>query len=410
MTRIHFVLLLLWTTSLHAGDWPQWRGPTNDGKAAPDQNPPIRFSSNQNVIWKTELPSRGHASPTIVGDRIFLATADGEKKTQSVIGIDRASGRILWERVVFTGGLPRKIHSKNTHASGTIASDGKRIFGAFYNSDALQVVALDFNGKILWKRNAGKYAPRKYEFGYGASPTVHNGLVIVAAEYEGGGFIAGLKAATGDIVWRAKRPKQPSFSSPIVGKMAGREQLVISGCKLMESYDPATGKKLWTIPATSPATCGTVVWDGDLVFASGGYPNKETVAVKADGSGKIAWKNSEKCYEQSMLAHKGYVYAVSDQGVAFCWRAKDGEEMWRHRLGGAVSASPILVGNRIYAANERGKFFVFAASPDDFELFAENQLGDESFATPSFCDGRIYIRVAYKERGKRREVLYCFGE
>ena len=95
--------------------------------------------------------------------------------------------------------------------------------------------------------------------------------------------------------------------------------------------------------------CGTMVWDGDIVIASGGFPDKETIAVKADGSGKVLWKNQQKCYEQSMLTHAGYVYALDDNGIMFCWRASDGQVMWSQRLQGPVSSSPVLAGGNIEA-------------------------------------------------------------
>ena len=149
-------------------------------------------------------------------------------------------------------------------------------------------------------------------------------------------------------------PRMPtiSYSSPIVAHVAGRDQLLISGGKVVASYDPENGKPLWTADATTSATCGTMVWDGGLVFASGGYPDAETAAIAADGSGRVVWRNREKCYEQSMLAVDGYVYAVNDRGIAYCWKADDGTQMWQQRLGGggAVSSSPILAGGNIYCA------------------------------------------------------------
>ena len=157
------------------------------------------------------------------------------------------------------------------------------------------------------------------------------------------------------------------------------------------------------------ATCGTMVWDGDLVFASGGYPKSETVCLRAS-DGRLVWRNDQKCYEQSMLAVDGYVYAVTDRGIAYCWRATDGREMWSSRLqGGAVSSSPILANGNIYFGNERGTFYVFKAQPTSFELVARNQLGQEAFATPTICDSRIYIRAAANSGSGRQETLYCIG-
>jgi hypothetical protein len=152
------------------------------------------------------------------------------------------------------------------------------------------------------------------------------------------------------------------------------------------------------------------VWDGDLVFASGGYPKAETVAVKADGSGRVAWRNGTKCYEQSMLAWEGHVYAVSDAGVAFCWSAADGTERWSARVSGKPSASPVLAAGNIYVSDERGLTTVFRADPKEFKEVAKNRLGDQAYATPSFCGNRIYARVAKGSGPRRQEYLYCIGK
>src|SRR5690606_14903374 len=120
------------------------------------------------------------------------------------------------------------------------------------------------------------------------------------------------------------------------------DQLIISGGDRVTSYDPASGQVLWQVQGASMATCGTVVWEGDMVFASGGYPGKETLGVKVGPRGaEVVWRNGEKCYEQSLLVSGGYVYAINDNGIAFCWDAQTGKEMWKTRLGGPVSASPV---------------------------------------------------------------------
>ena len=132
--------------------------------------------------------------------------------------------------------------------------------------------------------------------------------------------------------------------------------------------------------------------------------------MAADGSGKVAWRNTVKCYEQSMLAHNGYLYAVSDRGVAYCWKASDGTQMWSSRLGGNISVSPVLAGGNIYVSNERGTTFVFKANPRKFEPVARNQLGNSAFATPSICGNRIYLRIANRGSRGSQDWLYCIGK
>jgi outer membrane protein assembly factor BamB len=145
-----------------------------------------------------------------------------------------------------------------------------------------------------------------------------------------------------------------------------------------------------------------------LVFGSGGYPKKETVAINAK-NGQVIWRNLDKSYEQSMLATGGYLYTLNDNGIAICWRASDGQEMWKERLGGPVSASPLLVGENIIASNEKGEFFVFKANPQKLEILHRTQMGNESFASPAISGNRMFLRVASGQGRGRQETVYCIG-
>ena len=356
-----------------------------------------------------KVPGRGHSSPTVVGKHIFLTTSDAAKQTQSVLAFDRATGKALWTKVVNKGGFPAGIHEKNTHASGTVASDGKRVFALFYNHDAVQTVALNFDGEIVWNTHLKPYAPRVYEFGYGCSTVIEGDHVIVAGDYEKGGFLAALDRVSGEEVWRTKRPGNSlNWSTPSVATIRGKRQILIGGFQMIASYSPKDGSLLWKADgATAKASCGSPVWDDKRVYMSSGYPERITSAVEA-GTGKVLWTNQDKSYEQSLLVHKGYVYTLNDNGIARCWRGADGTEMWSARLGGPVSASPVLVGDRIYVANERGSFFVFKADPKAFTKLGESTLGSQIMATPAFCGDRIYARVIARGNGIQ-EYLYCIG-
>ncbi len=388
-----------------AAEWAQWRGPNGNNIAEAGQIVPTTWSDSQNVVWKVDVPGRGHSSPTVIGDLIVLTSADEQTQRQAVFGFDRKTGKQKWATVISQGGFP-KVHDKNTHASSTACSDGGRIYATFSHHNKVEAVALDLTGALVWRKDVGGFLPRQYEYGYAASPTLYKGTLIISGDCDTVAWLKALDTKSGEFVWEQERPTKLNWSSPIIATVAGKEQLFISGCEMMASYDPRTGLPLWSTPCLTMATCGTVVWDADTVYASGGYPKKETVAVKADGSGQILWKNQVKCYEQSMLIHNGYLYGIDDNGIAYCWEASTGREMWKERLQGPVSASPVLVGDTIYASNERGVTFVFKADPQRFHAIARNQLGDESFATPTVVDNRMYIRVA--GRG-RQETLYAIG-
>jgi outer membrane protein assembly factor BamB len=184
--------------------------------------------------------------------------------------------------------------------------------------------------------------------------------------------------------------------------------MVLGGCNLITSLDPATGRKLWEIDGSTEECVTTAASDGVRIFSSGGYPRNHTVSVVADGSGKIAWQNNVRLYVPSPIVKNGHVFGVLDGGMAVCWKSDTGEELWKERLSGDFYSSPVMVGERIYASNVKGKTFVFEATPKTFKIIAQNQLGDEAYATPAICGSRIYLRVA-KHEEKREEFLYCVG-
>lgn len=387
-------------------DWPWWRGPERNGVANPDQNPPISWSDTENVIWKSPIPGRGHSSPTIVGNRIFLATADEKEETQSVLCYDRKTGKQLWQTVVHRGGLMQK-NAKSSGASATVACDGDRVFIDFANRGAVYVTALSLDGKQLWQTRIADYIIHQ---GYGASPTVYQSLVIAAADSHAGGVIAGLDRTTGEIKWKHDRPKVPNYPSPVVLKVAGRDQLLMTGCNLLSSFDPLTGSTLWEVKGATTECVTSTVTDGTRIFSSGGYPKNHLSAVAADGSGKIVWENKDRVYVPSLLERDGYLFGVLDAGMAACWKSDTGEQKWKKRLSGEFSASPVLVGDKIYATNEVGDTFIYRANPEKFEQIAVNKLGEQAMATPTICGGRIYARVVVEEDGKRQEMLYCLGK
>jgi len=386
-----------------AYEWRQWRGPNGNGVAEASARPPLNWSESENVKWKAAIPGRGHSSPIVVGDLVIVTTATD--RAQMVVAVDRSNGSLRWQTTVHEGGLPAKKHRKNTDASPTPASDGSSLFVAFHNGKGIQLTALDLEGGVLWQREAGPFVC-DYGFGYAASPVLHGDLLITAAEFTEAGWLAAFRKQDGAPVWRTPRRIKTSYSSPIVARVAGREQVLLSGGFRVSGFDPADGRPLWEVESALSATGGTLVWSEDTVFSSGGFPDRETLAIRAGESAEIIWKENDKSYEQSLLYHDGHLYAFNDNGIALCWDAASGEEKWKVRLGGPVSSSPVLAGGRIYAMNERGITYVYRPSPGAFEKLAENQLGEEGFATPVFVGEEIFLRTATLAGG-RQEWLYC---
>ncbi len=417
MVRLLASLILILCISIEPSrgeDWSSWRGPGGDNHAPDGVDIPLRWNlkTGENIAWKTPVPGRGHSSPVIVGDAIFLTTANKSDQTQSLVKFDRKSGRLVGHWVLHRGTLPSEIHPNNSHASPTPAFDGEDLMVTFYTDNAIWISKVTVDGRVLWQKRVAEFKPSRFQFGYGASPLVEGNLVIVAAEYDGPeSGLYGLDTATGKTIWKVARPINLNFATPIAATIAGQRQILIGGGELIAAYDPATGKLLWSIDSSTEAICGTIVWDGRRVLISGGNPASGTWCVAGDGSRRELWSNRVKCYEQSLLVIPNHVFAVADSGVAYCWRTADGKEMWKQRLfGGGISASPLLVGDRIYIAAESGEMFVIAASPDRFEPLAEQKTGDSIFASPVAIDDRLYVRTGVGSGDGRQEYLVAIGQ
>jgi len=406
-----FLLALSLTASLtFANDWPQWRGPDVNNHAAASAKPVTEWSSDKNVRWKTPIPGRGHSTPIVVGDRLYLTTSDKEKETQSLIALDRKSGKLLWNQTIHQGGFPSELHKENSAASASAQWDGTNILVVFQNKEQIKVSSVSPQGEIVWSQTVGDYHP-KFPFGYGSTPVLYKKDLIVVVGTEAGGFITSLNTANGEERWRIKRDGHDYWATPVVAKVAGKEQLLISGTGKISSYDPSNGQLFWEAPLTPESTCGTIVWTDEMVFASGGYPKNQTAGIMADGSGKVVWKNLECCYEQSLLSYRNHIYAITDKGFAHCWDARTGEEKWSERVGrGGVMASPLAVGDHIYATLKDGSTVIFKAHSESYQEVAKNQLGNDTYASPVAVDNELFLRVGLVDQGNRQEVLYSLSQ
>ncbi|MFN8708885.1 MAG: PQQ-binding-like beta-propeller repeat protein [Planctomyces sp.] len=389
-----------------AEDWPSWRGPTGDGIVADNQKVATEWDgeSKKNIAWSIPIPGRGHGSPIVVGDQIVIATAVKDPEKQLLLCFDKKDGKQIWESVIHEGNQPTKGNTKSTLASSSAACDGTLYFINFLNGDSAWTTAVDRNGKKVWQTRISEF---KIHQGFGSSPLIFEDLVLVTSDNDAGGAVTALNRETGEVVWTRKRPQKPNYTSPVVVKAAGKTQLIVIGCNLVTSLDPKTGKELWEVEGATTECVTSTVTDGERVFTSGGYPKNHIAAVAADGSGKVVWENTLRAYVPSLLYRDGHLFAVLDAGVATCLRSDTGEEVWKERLKGTFSGSPVMIGNTVYCTNEEGQTFVFEATPKAFRLIATNQLGDSCFATPTICGGSIYLRSGHSKDGQRQEMLSC---
>lgn len=390
-----------------ATDWPWWRGPKLDG-IAPASKPPLEFGPTQHVKWKVSVPGRGHASPILWGQRIFIATADEVSQESLLLAYDRASGRELWKTELHRGGFMKKVHRRNSHASSTPVCDGERVFVCFIHLERLWLSATDLNGKLLWQKDVGPYDAI---YGYGPAPAIYQNTVIVCADNDQtqSAFMAAVHRRTGEIMWRVRRLDVDTYATPIVPRVAGRDQLLLGGGGWLMSYSPTTGRELWKCAGpTAETTANTVAFSTDRVFVSGGYPKPYALmSVKADGSGDVTqthvnWRTERGMpYVPSPLYHNGLLYIVDDNGIATCTDSSSGKPVWQKRLGGDFSASVVLCGDRLYAASEQGIIHVLKIGRQ-YEELARNDLKDEIMATPIILNDKIYVRT--------KSQLFCFGE
>ena len=401
------LILLSFLFPLQAADWPQWRGADQNNHAPSTAKPPIEWSEDKNVSWKTAIPGHGHSTPIFVKGRIYLTSADKNKSTQSLLCLDRKTGKVIWSKVVHQGGFPTPLHSENSPASASAQWDGQNILVTFQNDKKIKVTAISPDAKTIWSKAVGSYLP-SYPFGFGSTPILYKEIFIVVIGTEKGGGLAALKSYNGKEVWKTPRAGHDYWATPVVATVGGKEQLFISGINKFSSYEPTTGNLNWEVEAGAKSMCGTIVWTDDMIFASGGFPEKETAGVKADGTGTKVWQNKVVCYEQSLLSHNNLIYAIADDGRAYCWDAKTGEKKWSEKLGRrGVMASPLAVGDHIYATLKNGTTVIFKASGDRFEKIAENKLGDDTYASPVALDNQLFLRVGKVDRGERQEFLYC---
>ena len=390
-----------------SGDWPWWRGPNGDGKSA-DTKVPVEWAEGQNVLWKKPIAGKGHSSPIVVGQRVFLTTADADADTQSVLSLDRETGEPSWETVVHRGGMTTKLHNKATYADCTLASSGDQLYALFYHDGGLHVSALDMEGQIPWQTPVGSFNTK---FGYGSSPALFESFVIVAVDDPAKGFLAAIHRKTGEIMWRTPRKTTSAgnYATPVLVKVGDETQLVINGTWVIAGYDPRTGEQLWSVDSPAEASINSMAAGGGFVYASGGTPKKRTMCVRPDvnleaGVERVVWtvdRASATSYVPSLLFHDGMLFNLNDQGILTCFNGSDGDIHWRKRLGGNYSASPAYAGGHLYLCSEEGAVSVVKAS-SDYKRVAENKLDSGFMASPVICGGRIYLRT--------KTHLYCISQ
>jgi outer membrane protein assembly factor BamB len=355
---------------------------------------PLHWSATENIAWKVAVPGRGHASPVVWGDRIFMVSALEASEERLLLCLDRRTGKTLWQRTVLKAPLEH-IHELNSYASSTPLTDGERVYVSFLDRDRMFIAAYDFQGSQLWTARPGPFSS---VHGYSSSPVLYKDRIIVNGDHDGDGFIVALNRRTGETVWKIARPnKTRSYCTPLIRDVAGRPHMMLSGSKCVASYSPEDGALQWIIDGPTEQFVAAPVYNGRLLFITAGYPALHILAIRPDGEGNVtdthvAWRTRRGCaYVPSPIVLGDYLLVVSDGGFATCFVADTGELLWTERLGGGHSASPVSSEDRVYFQNDRGVTTVVRPGRT-FEKLAVNEIGEDTFASPVVSQGQVFIR------------------
>lgn len=393
-------------SSLLAADWSRFRGPNGSGEVA-DPAVPLEWTRTRNVAWKTELPGTGNSSPIVVKGVVYLQAASKDGAKRMLVAVDAASGAIKWAKEM--RGRTAKTHKKNSLASSSCGSDGERVFTPVWDGTAVTLFAHDLDGNELWTASLGTYAS---QHGPGMSPVPFNGNVYLNFDQDGASEFLCFDAKTGAKKWAAPRkPFRASYSSPVVREVdGGKTEIVIASTAGVTGYDPETGKVNWDyewkFDGMALRNVGSPVLAKDVVLAISGDGSgaRSMVAVRPGPPAKLLWqKSKETPYVPCPLVKGDHVYWIHDGGFAICAEIGTGKVVWNERLfQKAVSASPLMVGDTIFAVAEDGKAAAFKASPDGLDKVGESDVGEPVFASPAVADGKLFIRGTTS--------LFCIGK
>ncbi len=405
MRTIIVVFLAVFSSysSLAHGDWPDWRGPTADGRSDAT-GLPVTWSETENIAWKIPIHDMGFSTPVVLGDQIWLTTAKEDGQGLYAICIDVDSGAIVHDIEVFRPDEPQKIHPQNTYATPSIAVEGGRVYVHF---GTFGTACLDSEtGQELWRRTD---IHCDHMQGPVSSPVLFDDLVILDLEGVDAQFMIALDKQSGDTVWRAKRSPEfygeavkyyakKAYHTPIIVDVDGEPQLVSNGAQLVSGHDPRTGEVLWRVVYRDDNTISRVVSGHGLFFVNCGAGKNRLWAVRHGGSGNVTdshvvWKaDKDMPLESSPVLVDDLLYLVSDRGVLSCLEATTGETVWTEQLTGKYGASLLYADNRIYVSNKKGKTTVFEPGRS-FRAVAVNDLDGSFWASPAVADESLLLRT-----------------
>jgi outer membrane protein assembly factor BamB len=387
-------------SSAVADNWPQWRGPEGTGQSK-EKNLPVSWSDAENIRWKVPLPGPGMSSPIVWGNRIFLTQSlDREGKKRALICFDRKDGRQLWQRVTDFSGKESTYEGEKHYCSASPVTDGERVVASFASAG---LVCYDLEGKPLWSRDLGKC---EQIWGTAASPILYQNLVIHNFGPGERTFLIALDKRTGKDVWKIEMPgkfgeTQPdwmgAWSTPLISRASGRDELIMSWPGEIRAYDPKSGKSLWSSKGLGPLVYTSPLATPELVVAMSGFGGP-AVAVRRGGDGDLT--DSNRLWREEKAGQRigtgvivgEHLYRVNENGVAECLEVKSGKVVWSERVTGTTWSSLTYADGKLYIGSQRGEVAVFAAKPV-FEVIAKNAMNERMQSTIAISNGDLFIRT-----------------
>ena len=427
------LLLIISATTTVRSDWPQWRGP--DGTGIASDTAPTEWDKETNIAWRSEIRGLGVSSPIVIGNLVVVTSQVGFAEIRSgthptlaqnenadkplggsrqhggdqveflVEAFNRQSGLLEWEYSLEARGTLASVHEKHNLASPSPVSDGERIYAVFATG---QTVALAVDGREVWTRHLGEeYGTFQIVWGHSSSPTIYRDLLILQCDHSAASYtdkpsdayLLALDNTTGEERWKGDRGSDlMSYSTPVVIPGTAGDELIVNSSQRLDAYDPLTGAHLWHTggPNSFPVPVATHA-DGDI-YASRGHRSGPYMKIRTGGRGDISQTHVDwhvptgAPYVSSILYYDGLIYMANGTGVFTCIAAENGTQVWRERLGGTYSASPVAAGDYIYFFSETGEAIVLAAGREPL-VVARNNLGNRILASPAISDQRLFVRT-----------------
>jgi len=388
MKRQILALVMICCVTLHAADWPQFRGVQGSGASA-ESSVPATLNLTTTLDWQVNLPGQGLSSPVIVGDLVFVTASSGmRQQTLHVICFRASDGERVWERQFWATGRTM-CHEKTSVAAPSPATDGQHIVAIFSSSD---IVCLDLKGNLIWFRGLGRdYPNASNSLGLSSSLVVAGGVVVAQVENQSESFVAGLDLITGLNRWKLDRPRKPNWTSPVVIKQAGKEIVALQSSQGITAIEPATGKTVWEHSGGASSVPSSTV-GGSVLYV----PAQGITALQA-GEGneppKQLWRSAQlRPGTPSPVLIGERLFTLNDGGVLTCGNATNGERLWQLRLKGPFSSTPVAAGRFIYCVNEKGVAQVVDSAKPEGEVVSELDLAETFLSTPAIAGGAIYLR------------------